>query len=54
MISCFQAAEWESIEMQMKHEKKQKDKEMLLNCLVEAESVCFYDSMTVIQTLVKY
>ncbi|XP_073328647.1 coiled-coil domain-containing protein 40 [Pagrus major] len=30
-------AERESIEMQMKHEKKQKEKEMLLNCLVEAE-----------------
>lgn len=40
--------------MQMKNEKKQKDKEMYLNCLVEAESVCFYDSMTIIQTLVKY
>ncbi|XP_036970450.1 coiled-coil domain-containing protein 40 isoform X1 [Acanthopagrus latus] len=30
-------AERESIEMQMKNEKKQKDKEMYLNCLVEAE-----------------
>ncbi|XP_041790181.1 coiled-coil domain-containing protein 40 [Chelmon rostratus] len=30
-------AEWESIEMQMKHEKIQEEKERLLNSLVEAE-----------------
>uniref|UniRef100_A0A3B4TDT8 Coiled-coil domain 40 molecular ruler complex subunit n=1 Tax=Seriola dumerili TaxID=41447 RepID=A0A3B4TDT8_SERDU len=30
-------AEWESVEMQMKHEKTQEEKERLLNSLVEAE-----------------
>lgn len=36
---CVQEAERESIEMQMKHEKTQEEKERLLNSLVEAESV---------------
>ncbi|XP_051240947.1 coiled-coil domain-containing protein 40 [Dicentrarchus labrax] len=36
-IHRLKEAEWESIEMQMKHEKTQEEKERLLNTLVEAE-----------------
>ncbi|XP_028993575.1 coiled-coil domain-containing protein 40 [Betta splendens] len=37
ILHRLKAAEWECVEIQMKYEKTQEEKERLLNCLVEAE-----------------